>query len=180
MTKQEKIPLQVHWTEGLLVLFKTVFPYEDDDDRKIGFSLGRQIVGLYLIELLIMYALDECHITYKSDHNLRRLYGLLPLHKKRAVERKYRELLGHSHVSTWDFAKTAESFLDYLGNNPITDTRYFWKRPHTRDRSIIFLPDTLSPLVGALFIALHDYPQGGPIEQRFQTHFISFLDSLKN
>ncbi len=178
MTKQEKIPLDVYWTEGLLVLFSTVFPYENSDDRKIGFSLGRQVVGLYLIELLLMYALEDSHITYKLDHNLGRLYGLLPLHKRRAVERKYQELLNNSHESTWDFAKTAESLLHYLGKNPITDSRYFWKRPHTKNRSIIFDPDILTSLVWALFIALHDYPQKEPIEQRFQTEFISFRDSL--
>lgn len=176
--KQEGIPLKIYWTEGLLELFNSKFPYEDDDDLRIGFSLGRQIVGLYLIELLILYALDDCHITYKPDHNLRKLYGLLPPHKKRAVERKYKELLSHNQKSTWDFAETAESFLDYLGQNPITDSRYFWKRPHTKDRSILFLPDKLSHLIGALFIALHDYPQEGPFKQRFQTQFISFLDSL--
>lgn len=178
MTKQEKIPLEIYWTEGLLELFNAKFPYDDDDDRKIGFSLGRQVVGLYLIELLLMYALDDSHITYRSDHNLRKLFGLLPLHKRRAVERKYRELLYNRHKSAWDFAKTAESFLQYLGQNPITDSRYFWKRPHTKDRSIVFLPDTLSSLIWALYIALHDYPQKEPIKQRFQTEFISFIDSL--
>ena len=178
MAKQEKIPLDIYWTEGLLELFNSDFPHEDNDDRRIGFSLGRQVVGLYLIELLIMYALDDSHITYKSDHNLRKLYGLLPRHKKRAVERKYKELLNSKHDSTWDFAKTAESFLEYLGENPITDSRYFWKRPHTEHRSILFLPNLLSNLVWALFISLHDYPQDGPIEKRFQTQFISFRDSL--
>ena len=178
MTEEKEVLPEIYWTEGLLEFFITAFPHEDDDERKIGFSLGRQVVGLYLIELLIIYALDDSHITYRPNHDLRKLYGLLPLHKKRAVERKYEELLSHTHKSTWEFARTAESLLNYLGKNPITDSRYFWKRPHLEDRSIVFLPDKLSILVWALYIALHDYPQEGPIRKRFQTQFISFRDSL--
>ena len=178
MARSEKIPLEVYWTEGLLTLFHSEFPYEKGDNREIGFVVGRQVIGLYLIEVLLMYALDDSSRPYKATHDLSYLYGLLPIHKKRKVEKAYSELLGIDFQETWDFAKTAESLLNYLGENPITDSRYFWKRSHTEHISILFSVGLLNTLIWAIFLALHNYPQNGQIEKRFQTKFISFRDSL--
>lgn len=175
--EKEKLP-QISWIEGLLTLFKAEFPYDENDGRKLGFAVGRQVIGLYFIELLILYALEESKVKYKANHDLKYLYGLLPIHKKRKVEKKYSELLNNTFETTWDIARSVESFLEYLGKNPITDSRYFWKRPHNVHRSVLFLPQNLETLIWAFLIALHHYPQSGPIERRYQTKFESLQESF--
>ena len=37
----------------------------------------------------------------------------------------------------------------------------------------------LRQLINALFMALHHYPEGSPLEKRYNTKFISFEESLK-
>ena len=168
----------IHWIEGVLDYFNTRCPHETDDPRRLGFQVGRQFVGLYIVEMLLKYALDDLRIEYQRNHGLLDLLRKLPRQRRRAVERKYQEILGNRVEEAWDFQETVDSFLAYLGNNPITDSRYFWERPHTGDISIVFQPDSLSHLLYAMFIVLHQYPESGPLEQRFTTRFRSFIDSL--
>ena len=49
----------VVWLEGVLDCFNASFPYDADDQRRLGFVVGQQIVGLYLAEMLLKYALDH-------------------------------------------------------------------------------------------------------------------------
>ena len=42
----------VVWLEGLLDYFNAPVPHGPKDRRRIGFGIGRQIIGLYLIEML--------------------------------------------------------------------------------------------------------------------------------
>ena len=58
MTGMDRKP-DIFWMEGLLTLmFDTPFPHDHDDPREASFTIGRQIVGLYLTEMLLKYALD--------------------------------------------------------------------------------------------------------------------------
>ena len=41
------------WMEGLLTHFDAPFPHKHDDPRRLGFDVGRQIIGLYIIEMLL-------------------------------------------------------------------------------------------------------------------------------
>ena len=62
----------VVWLEGVLDCFNASFPYDADDQRRLGFVVGQQIVGLYLAEMLLKYALDHSGVSYDLHHNLHR------------------------------------------------------------------------------------------------------------
>ena len=147
----------------------------------MGFVVGRQIIGLYIIELLLKYALDNAGTSHGHHHNLHELFRSLSRPRRRAVERKYTELLNSEFDRAWDVAKTADSHLRYLGTNAITDTRYYWEpnRGHLGEHaSILFAPGMLRPLLYSLFIVLHNYPSK-PIVKRYDTVFDSLADSLR-
>ena len=171
--------LSVVWLEGLLDYFSVSFPRESKDRGRIGYTVGQQIIGLYLIEMLLKYALDRAGKPYDSFHNLSALFRELPETRRTEVESKYRELLVDGVASTWDFARSVESFFTYLGNDPLTDSRYFWDRGRSYGGSILFTVNNLRLLIYALFIALHSYPEGSPLERRYDTKLISFEASLE-
>ena len=169
------------WMEGLLTLFDAPFPHDANDPRRVGFAVGLQIVGLYIIEMLLKYALDDCGTPHGEHHNLRELFRNLPRPRRRAVQRKYTEILNSEADWAWDVAETVDSLLHYLGENAITDTRYFWEpdRHHVGEHaSILFAPQMLRPLIHALFIVLHNYPSK-PIVKRYDTTFRSLAESLR-
>ena len=168
----------VVWLEGVLDYFNAPFPHGQDDPRRVGFAIGAQIIGLYLAEMLLQYKLDDLAIEYEHDHNLQALFSALPESCRHDVGSKYEQLLAHGVEQAWDFERTVGSFLTFLGDDPITDSRYFWEREHGPNRSIVFLTPRLRDLIYALFIALHQYPEGAPLEKRYETKFSSFEDSL--
>ena len=175
----------IHWMEGVLAHFETKFPYAADDPRRLGFGVGQQIVGLYIVEMLLKYALDNAGVPHGHHHNLHQLFKNLSRQRRRAVQRKYTELLNSEFEWAWDVAETADSLLQYLGDNAITDTRYFWDRTHIGD--INPAPRMLRPLIYALFIALYNYPakpiravhHGKPIVKRYDTTFQSLAESFR-
>ena len=171
----------VVWLEGVLDCFNASFPYADaNDPRRTGFIVGQQIVGLYLAEMLLKYALDHFRVSYDLHHNLHRLFIDLPESHRGAVERKYTEILNSTTALAWDVAETVDSLLCYLGENAITDTRYFWEpsRSHISEQaSILFAPELINPLIYALFIVLHNYPSE-PIKKRYDTTFQSLAESF--
>ena len=172
----------VVWLEGVLEYFNAPFPHELEDPRKLGFDIGRQITGLYLAEMLLKHALDDLNQTYDHIHNLQNLFQALPLQRRNAVESKYSEILSGSVSETWDFARSVASFFDYLGDDPFTDSRYFWERPRPhdpREMSIVFFGTALLPLIYALFVGLHNYPEKGQYKEQYETRLISFEESLK-
>ena len=168
------------WMEGLLTLFDATFPHDGNDPRKVGFNVGKQIVGLYIIEMLLKYAMDDSGRSHGQHHNLHELFRNLARPRRRAVQRKYTEILNSEQSCAWDVAETVGSLLLYLGMNAITDTRYFWEpdRNHVGEHaSILFTPRMLRPLIYALFIVLHKYPSK-PIVKRYNTTFQSLAESL--
>lgn len=170
----------VVWLEGVLDYFNAPFPHGQDDPPHLGFAVGKQIIGLYLIEMLLQYKLDKLGIPYEEDHNLQALFSSLPESCRSEVESKYSQLLANGVTQAWDFERTVSTFLEFLGDDPMNDSRYFWERQHGHDRSIIFLPNRLGDLIYALFIPLHAYPEGSALEPRYDTEFESFEDSLKD
>ena len=167
--------------EGLLSIFEAEFPHGEGDPRSIGFNVGKQVVGLYIVEMLLKYALEGTGRTHGSHHNLHELFRNLPRQQRKAVERKYKELLNSTSEWAWDVAESADSLLRYLGNNAITDTRYFWEegRNHLAEHaSILISPRMLYPLVYGMFISLHGYPSK-PIVKRYDTTFQSLEESLR-
>ena len=169
--------LGVHWLEGFLDCYRVEFPFEEDDPRKIGFSVARQIVGLHLVELLLKYALDGLKIGFARDHDLGTLFRVLPAEVRDRAERKYAEVLRGSVRETWEFARSIDSLLAYLGREPITESRYFWEPQEHREggASIVFSRWDLEVLIYALFIALHGYPERDAGElPHFDTKFVAF------
>ena len=181
MRRQRSNPKpSVVWLEGVLDYFNVPFPYESEDLRKLGYGVGRQIIGLYLVEMLLKHALDDLNILYDHSHKLHDLFRALPRPRRITVERKYSDILSGTVSETWDFASSIASFLDYLGDDPMTDSRYFWERTRPHDMSIVFFQMALRPLIYALFVELHSYPEEGQYQKRYDTKFISFEDSLKD
>ena len=170
----------VVWLEGVLDYFNAASPHEPEDYRNIGFGVGRQIVGLYLTEMLLKHALDDLNQPYGHSHSLHDLFNALPRPHRNAVESKYSAILSGSVSEIWDFASSVASFLEYLGDDPMTDSRYFWERSRPHDISIVFSNTSLRLLIYALFVALHDYPEEGQYQKRYDTKFISFEDSLRD
>jgi len=164
--------------EGVCDYFNTEPTYEDPNDpRRLGFTIGRQVIGLYLLEILLKYA----HSHPPHGHNLAHLFASLPKLKRQEVEDKYQELLANGVEETWDFARTAESFFDYLGKNPITETRYFWENQYQRpdDEPLLIGVGILGVLIWSVFIALHNYPESAPSKQLYKTRFISLKQSIR-
>ena len=167
----KQIPVSKFWMEGLLVHFNVPFPHESRDPRSLGFQIGQRIVGLYLVEMLLKYALDDLGTEFGHHHNLYGPFELLPRARRRSTERMYHRILGNRVRSTWDYAMTAKSLLHHLGSNPITECRYFWEQ----QAPVIHLsPGPLMPLIYALFIELHGYPYSGHMSKRYDTSFLRF------
>ena len=178
--KNTKKP-DIVWMEGLLDFFNAPFPHKPNDPRELGFKVGRQIIGLYIVEMLLKYALDTSGVTHGLHHDLHQLFMQLSSQRRLAVERKYKQILNSRTKQTWDVVKSVDSFLRYLERDPFTDTRYFWEpnRNHVADHaSIIIMPQDIHSLIYALFIVLHKYPSQ-PIEKRYDTKFISLKESLE-
>ena len=171
----------VVWMEGVLALLTAKFPHDNEDRRKIGFGVGRQIIGLYLVEIILKCAVDDHRVVRRSRHDLLKLFENLSPEQKSNSEGMYRTLLNSNTEWTWDIAESVESLLTYMGKTAFTDTRYFWdsKRTHVvRHASILMMPETVVNLVYALFVSLHRYPTK-PIIRQFDTAFRSLEQSLK-
>ena len=105
----------IYWIEGVLVFFERPFPHDESDPRRVGFEVGQKIIGLYLTELLLKYALDKREVKYRNVHDLRYLYRKLPAETKQRVRQKYQEILHNRWEWTWSFARTIDSFLKHFG-----------------------------------------------------------------
>ena len=125
--------------------------------------------------MLLKYALDQSGASHGQHHNLHELFRNLSRQRRRAVARKYTEILNSATDWTWNVAETVDSLLRFLGQNAITNTRYFWEADH--DTIILFAPKTIKPLIDALFIVLHNYPSE-PIKKRYDTTFLSLAESF--
>ena len=179
LTKSTNLKPPITWFEGILDYFDARLGPGSEDRRLIGHGVGRHVIGLYLIEMILKYALDKTAHPYGQTHDLHQLYVGLPDAGQKAAEGKYLQALADEVAETWDVARSIYSFLEYLGEDPIGNTRYFWEREHSPGRSIVFQPMTLRRVIYALFIALHNYPEGYEYEARYQTKFISLEGSFK-
>ena len=169
----------VVWLEGVLDYFNAPFPHDRDDLRRIGYGVGRQIIGLYLSEMLLKYALDDRSITYVRNHDLHELFNRLPQETRSAVEDKYSQILRSYAGTAWDVAESVDSLLAYLGPDPFNDSRYFWEADRPEDSPLLFMGETVRTLVYALFVVLHGYPEGGQPGHQQDTEFMSLRDSLQ-
>ncbi len=122
--------------------------------------------------MILKYAVDDLDREFGRSHNLLSLFKKLPRPRQRAVDKKYKKLLRHGVEVTWDHAKNVKGHLEYLGEDPITDTRYSWLV--SKRENVPLSASTIVPLVSALFIELHDYSEGGRLANRHDTQFLPF------
>lgn len=179
-------PRLIYNVEGVLDYFQETSPYKSTDHRSIGWSLGRQVVAQYLVEIILKCA----HLKYVQDvlphgHSLRDLFYALPATQRQKVEDKYKEILHSAVKSTWDVFQTVESFLAFLGTNPITESRYYWDKDSVSNTlgvcyfQGLVSPDSYRPLIYSLYIILHGYPSSS-MAARYDTKFESLRQSLHN
>ena len=168
------IPKIEEWVEGLLDYFNLECPRDWAEHLRFGFSVGRQVIGLYIIEILLKYTREGRQRPYRQDHNLWKLFRGLPPKDKKKIEKKYKLILRSDTQVALDIEKSVSALLSYLGFNPITSTRYFWERSHgsTPTMSILVAPHMLRRVIYAILIPLYRYPQGGVIRARFTTSFV--------
>ena len=148
-------------------------------NRALGWDIGRQIIALYLLEMLLKTYLERRDVTHViNTHNLALLFRRLSKNRRDTVEQIYTQILNSEVEWTWDICRTVECFLDFLGKNPIGKSRYPWQQQHI---GTLFAPGKLRPVVVALYIGLHEYPyETGALDKRFDTQFRSFSESRKN
>ena len=166
--------------EGLADYSQVSSPYEsvEKDHRTLGWNIGRQLVALYLVEMLLRIDFERRGITSgTATHNLASLFRQLPKESQKNVEKVYTCILNNEVRSTWDVCQTAISLLDFLGKKPITKTRYPWQQQHN---GTLYSPAILRPLIYALLIGLHSYPYTEDrMVKRYDTEFRSFEESRK-
>ena len=167
------------WMLGLRRFFDTRSARPDKDPRRLGFAIGLQIVGLYLAEMALKFALDERSIRYADDHNLERLFSLLPGEDKEGLRVRYKRILHSEPGHAWDFQQSIDSLLRHLDEDPITETRYFWDGAERLRSGVLFAPDRLIPLVDAVLSELHAYEVGASEAEFFDKHFESFKLSIQ-
>ena len=107
------------WLIGLRHYFKRQFPGGQDDPRRLGFAIGSQIVGLYLAEMLLKYALDARSIRYPDDHNLEGLFRQLPVADQAKLRTCHERILHSQPGHAWDFERSIDSLLGYFTAEPV-------------------------------------------------------------
>ena len=173
--KPRKDPNIAYNITGFLNYFNARYPRRGHDHREFGWNLGRQLVAQYLAEILLKCAYAKLHNdTFPYTQNLAYLFQKLPNSKRRVVEKKYKYLLNSEVEWTFELFETVESFLAFLGDNPITETRYYCDI-HNSSNTIgvhgfqgLKDPDGHRPLIYALYIVLHGYP--APLTRKALRH----------
>ena len=164
---------------GLRFYFGAQSPRTQEDPRQLGFAVGSQIVGLYLAEISVTYALDECSIGYEEDHNLERLYLLLPEREKECLRASYQKILHSERGHAWDFQRSLDELLRFLDEDPFTVSRYFWDGTVNERDGVLFSPRMLTPLIDSVLSDLHGF-EARPKDNRFiERDFESFEESRK-
>ena len=168
---------------GVLAYFNA--PVQHDPRQALGagagVNVGRQIIGLYIVEVLLKHALANAGEKQRYTHDLHDLFMKLTSQQRCAVEKKYTELLNTAKDTAWDVAETVDSLLRYLGKNAITDTRYILEpglHHAVEGASITVDPEMLRPLIYALFNVLHEYPLE-TMEKRYDTTFEPLTEFIK-
>ena len=115
---------------GLFDLFVAPHPDPKDvqDTDSLGFHQGKQIVGLFIIEIILKCFLADAkpNVKFKGkydNHKLAFLFKELPEEYKISIEQEYQKIISGHNVNL-QFCRI-EGFLKSLGDEPLTRTRYF-------------------------------------------------------
>ncbi len=176
--RREFLAKYLYYLDGLALYAEAECPEDAQLPAvRMGWGIGRQIISQYVVEMLLQARLALLGTRRTETHNLSHLYRMLPETDRDAVEDTYKWILNAEVEWTWDVYETVFSFLNFLGANPITKTRYPWQQKH---EGTLYSPSSYRALVYALFIALHGYPVRDALQKRFDTEFRSFKESRRN
>ena len=175
----------LYYHEGLLDYCLVQDKYTDPNDpRKIGWSLGRQIICQHMIEIALKTELAKHGKAVPSTHDFKSIFKSLPARRQKKAETTYRQILRDQVRETFDVFETVESFFHFLGKRPTVETRYYWEKGSQSNQlgldyfSNLITPDNYVRLAYALMIAFHNYPTE-PLVERYDTKFISLRASLE-
>ena len=166
------------WLVGLRIYFAKRSGAAKGSGRGLGFAIGRQIIGLYLAEIALKYALDERDIDYQDSHDIEMLYLHLPEEERTNLRRGYTKILHSESGHAWDFQRSIDELIRHLAEDPFTVTRYYWDRPPEDGDVVLFHPERLIPLVDAILSELHGIELAPRKEAYFERDFQSFQASL--
>lgn len=173
--KPQEIPLKT--MEGIFTFAHIPFPESgikkalreegrsDDlsENLKFGFIMAKSIVSLYTIEILLKYAHQQIdkragsELKTKWGHNICKLFADLPEEKQRKVEALYQERAKEIvHENRAEKVIPLKSLLDVLGRDPITDLRYFWEKPNSKD--LAYHHNNMEAFSFAVAIGVCGYP----------------------
>ena len=137
----------IAWIQGLLDFLK--LPYPDEINvQTFGMCVGKEIIGLYLIEILLKHTLYKFNIEYNKTHDIYKLFKSLPEQQQRKAEEKYTELI-NGELKQKKIEKSIYSAIKNLGQNPITDARYFWDM----SKGYTFSPNQIIAILSVLLFS---------------------------
>ena len=165
------------WMLGLRDYFTQQPSTTAKENTRLGFAIGRQMVGLYLIEIALKFALDERTIKYTKSHNIEVLFSSLPEDVRERLRCRYVRILHSEPGHAWGFQASIDDLVRHLAGDPITVTRYYWDSRTTKRGIVQFNPAMLVALVDAILCELHGFDLGQPIEE-FERDFQSFDASM--
>ena len=178
-------PRLLYYSEGLLDYCQAVCPFDHPKDlQRVGWNMGRQIICQHVLELALKSELAKHQRAVPKHHDLEAIFEALPRRRRKKAEDLYQQLLRCRVPSTWDVFRTIKSFVNFLGDRPTVETRYYFEDGARSNRlgvdyfSNLIAPDSYVPLIYVLMIAFHRYPPG-PLIPRYETEFRSLKESLQ-
>ena len=139
------VPPTTHYLEGVLDLCYArgihycPHPEKGGPNCRNGYYISRAILQLYAIEMYFRHALADVNLSSKKvNHDLHKLFKMLPEDKKEVIRASYSESK-KKHIEGMPAAYysetgTAEDFHNFLGRRPLTDIRYVWDPPARHGR----------------------------------------------
>ena len=160
----------ISWLEGLLAYFRLPFPHESEDPRSLGFQVGQRVIGLFLTEMLLKYALDDCRrgsVETTTCTDCLRIYHAHAAAQWRGNTRKscITASLGHGTLP-------APQTPCYRHVTPLQKHGIFGNKVKRSSPSVSWTPHTTS-ICAANW--LHNYPQAGRAHPEDNAHDIRIL-----
>ena len=118
----------LYFSEGMLDYCQAPCPFGDPNDvRRVGWNMGRQIICQHVVELALKSELARHQRAVPKHHDLGAIFKALPRRRRKKAEDIYQQVLKFRVQWTWDVFRTIKSFLDFLGERPTVETRYYFE-----------------------------------------------------
>ena len=161
---------------GMIALIETPLEENHEPRQRMGMIIGRQIISLYIVEILLKKTHKINNVIYEQNHNIKELFEKLPPKLQEEIRITYIKLMKSHLKYTIEFCQSVDSLVDYLSKNDITDIRYSWNVDKKKKEGSFFtLLDDMMNLTYAILIVLYSYDYG-PIEERYDTKILSLAN----